>query len=184
MSSGCRLRGPACILGLRHPIFRAMGSTLYDEDILLWSEQQCELLRRLARGERVNDAVDWENLIEEVGDVGRSELNAVASLLQVGLTHLLLIHAAPNPEPVGHWRGEARAALSGAAQRYSPSMARRLRLDLLWALAVDNAGDKLAAMGGPDQPIPAACPYTIEDLVQPRPDLDALLGRLAAAAQA
>src|SRR3712207_3023583 len=69
------------------PIFLPMSS-LYDADILLWSEQQADLLRRLARGERVNDAVDWENVIEEVGDVGRSEFNSVASLLEVGLTHL------------------------------------------------------------------------------------------------
>jgi hypothetical protein len=30
-------------------------SNLYDTDILLWSEQQADLLRRLAAGERVND---------------------------------------------------------------------------------------------------------------------------------
>src|SRR3712207_2252373 len=71
------------------PILPAMGS-LYDADILLWSEQQADLLRRLSRGERVNDAVDWANLIEEVGDVGRSEFNSVVGLLRVGLTHLLL----------------------------------------------------------------------------------------------
>jgi hypothetical protein len=32
-----------------------MGS-LYDEDILAWSERQGALLRRIAAGERVNDA--------------------------------------------------------------------------------------------------------------------------------
>ena len=100
-------------------------SSLYDADILLWSEQQADLLRRLARGERVNDAVDWENVIEEVGDVGRSEFNSVASLLEVSLTHLLLAHASPRPEPVGHWRSEARTALAGAARRYPPSMGPR-----------------------------------------------------------
>jgi hypothetical protein len=52
----------------------------------------------------VNDAVDWENVIEEVGDVGRSEFNSVASLLEVGLTHLLSAHASPRPESVDHWR--------------------------------------------------------------------------------
>jgi hypothetical protein len=156
--------------------------TLYDEDILLWSEQQAELLRRLARGERVNDAVDWENLAEEVGDVGRSEFNRVASLLEVGLTHLLLVHAAPRPDPVAHWRVEARAALAGAARGFSPSMGPRLRLDELWSLALDNVRDKLAAEGGPAAPLPEACPFAVDDLTQRRPDLDALLARLTAAA--
>jgi hypothetical protein len=43
---------------------------LYQDDILLWSERQSELLRRLAGGERVNDQVDWEAVIEDVGRRG------------------------------------------------------------------------------------------------------------------
>ncbi len=125
-----------------------MGS-LYDADILLWSEQQADLLRRLARGERVNDAVDWENVIEEVGDVGRSEFNSVAGLLEVGLTHFVLAHVFPRPEPVGHWRSEARTALAGAARRYAPSMGPRLDLGEIWSLAAAAAGDKLAGDAGP-----------------------------------
>ena len=157
-----------------------MGS-LYDADILLWSEQQADLLRRLARGERVNDAVDWENVIEEVGDVGRSEFNSVASLLEVGLTHLLLAHASPLPEPVGHWQSEAIMALAGAARRYAPSMGVRLDLGEIWAVAVDATRRKLAADGGPARPLPESCPFAVEDLVQRPPDLDALLARLSAA---
>jgi hypothetical protein len=45
-----------------------------------WSAAQADRLRRLARGERVND-LDWENVIEEVESVGRSELRSVKSLL-------------------------------------------------------------------------------------------------------
>jgi len=158
-----------------------MGS-LYDADILLWSEQQADLLRRLARGERVNDAVDWENVIEEVGDVGRSEFNSVASLLEVGLTHLLLAHASPRREPVGHWRSEAVTALAGAARRYAPSMGQRLDLGEIWAVAASAAVNKLASDGGPARPILADCPFVIQDLVRRRPpDLDALLARLPAA---
>jgi hypothetical protein len=160
-----------------------MGS-LYDADILLWSEQQADLLRRLARGERVNNAVDWENVIEEVGDVGRSEFNSVASLLEVGLTHLLLTHASPRPEPVGHWRSEAVTALAGAARRYAPSMGQRIDLDEIWTVAVIAARNKLAADGGPASPLPEDCPYAIEDLVQRLPDLDALLARLVAGSAA
>ena len=160
-----------------------MGS-LYDADILLWSEQQADLLRRLARGERVNDAVDWENVIEEVGDVGRSEFNSVASLLEIGLTHLLLAHASPRPEPVGHWRSEARTALAGAARRYAPSMGARLDLTEIWSLAVVAARDKLAVDGGPAEPLPENCPFAVGDLVQRVPDLDGLLARLANASGA
>ena len=157
-----------------------MGS-LYDADILLWSEQQADLLRRLARGERVNDAVDWENLIEEVGDVGRSEFNGVVSLLRVGLTHLLLAHASPRPAPVGHWQAEASAALADAAERYAPSMGGRINLGRIWAVAVANVARKLAADGGPARPLPSEFPFAVEDLVQHVPDIDALLARVAGA---
>ena len=155
-----------------------MGS-LYDADILLWSEQQADLLRRLARGERVNDAVDWENLIEEVGDVGRSEFNSVASLLEVGLTHLLLAHGSRRPEPVAHWRSEAITALAGAARRYAPSMGQRIDLSEIWTVALAAAREKLALDGGPASPPPYACPFAVGDLIRRPPDLDALLARLA-----
>jgi hypothetical protein len=56
------------------------GAELYEHDILLWSEQQAELLRRLARGERVN-GVNWDHVVEEIDDMGNSELHAVTSLL-------------------------------------------------------------------------------------------------------
>ena len=71
-------------------------SDLYEDDILLWAERQAELLRRRAAGELVNDAeLDWENVAEEVADVGRSELRAVASHLVQALLHDLKAEAWP-----------------------------------------------------------------------------------------
>jgi hypothetical protein len=55
-----------------------MSDDLYERDVLAWSESQAELLRRLARGERVND-VDWAHVVEEIEGVGLSELNALRS---------------------------------------------------------------------------------------------------------
>ena len=46
-----------------------MPNDLYDRDVLAWSEHQADRLRRLARGERVND-LDWEHVVEEIEDVG------------------------------------------------------------------------------------------------------------------
>ena len=47
-------------------------SDLYEADILAWSENQAALLRRLATGERVNNQIDWANVVEEIESVGRS----------------------------------------------------------------------------------------------------------------
>jgi hypothetical protein len=65
-----------------------MPDELYDHDILAWSQYQSSLLRRVARGERVNE-VDWPHVVEEIEDVGLSELNAVRSYLRQLLVHLL-----------------------------------------------------------------------------------------------
>jgi hypothetical protein len=60
------------------------------EYVLLWSEQQADRLRELRRRLRENrDGVDWDHVIEEIEDLGRSELNAFASNLVEALVHLL-----------------------------------------------------------------------------------------------
>ena len=60
---------------------------LYETDILQWSEQQRDLLRRLATGERVNELIDWENVAEEIEAVGSEQLHAVRSHLIQALLH-------------------------------------------------------------------------------------------------
>ena len=61
----------------------------YDADILIWSERQSALLRRLADGEQINDQVDWENVIEEIESMGNEQLHAVTSLLVQALIQML-----------------------------------------------------------------------------------------------
>jgi hypothetical protein len=46
----------------------------YDLDFYAWTRRHGSLLRRLAAGERVNDAdLDWPNIAEEIETLGRSE---------------------------------------------------------------------------------------------------------------
>jgi len=69
----------------------------YDSDILTWSERQATLLRRIAGGERVNDAdIDWPNIAEEIESVGRSELRATESLILQALVHKINAAAWPD----------------------------------------------------------------------------------------
>ena len=46
-------------------------SDLYNTEAVTRAEQQASLLRRIAAGERVNDQVDWENVVEEDRGRGR-----------------------------------------------------------------------------------------------------------------
>jgi hypothetical protein len=77
---------------------------LYDTDILQWSERQSDLLRRHARGERVNALIDWQNVAEEIESVGREQLHDVESLLVQALIHLLKAEAWPLNRDAPNWR--------------------------------------------------------------------------------
>ncbi len=154
-----------------------MPDGLYERDALAWSDQQAGLLRRIAAGERLNEAVDWANVIEEVQDVGRSELRAVKGLLVQALVHLLKCHAWPGSGSAAHWRGELPGFLSGARRSFSPSMRQWINLDDLYADALYEMSAKVDDSGLP-RSLPAVCPYGLDDLVAIRPDLAVLLTKL------
>jgi hypothetical protein len=138
-------------------------SDLYETDILVWSEQQAELLRRLAHGERVNDQLDWEHLIEEVESVGSEQLHAVESLLLQALVHMLKAQGWPLARDVENWRADARGLRAQAANRFAPSMRQRLDLARIYRQALRAVP---ATMDGqPPQPLPDACPATLDELL-------------------
>jgi len=156
-----------------------MPDDLYNRDILAWSQRQAELLRRLAAGERVND-LDWPHVIEEVEDVGRSELNACQSLLGRALDHLLKLYYWPEHPSAMHWRREARVFLRDAARAFSPSMRQAIDLDALYRTA---ARDVLADPYD-DKPVAAAvpaCPITLDALLAAADDVLAVVRRFAPA---
>jgi hypothetical protein len=137
---------------------------LYDSDILLWSERQAALLRQAADGMRVNaEAPDWPNIIEEIESVGRSELNAVQSLLVQALLHDLKIAAWPQSRDVPHWRAEARGFRDDAAEAFTPSMRQRIDVAKLYQRALHRLPDSMD--GQPPLPVPPICPSTLDELL-------------------
>jgi hypothetical protein len=151
-----------------------MPDGLYEHDVLEWADRQSALLRRLARGERVNDAIDWPHVIEEVQDVGLSELHACESLLRQALLHLLKLHLEPDSPAVPHWRGEVVGFLGDAARRFAPSMRRRIDLAGLWQVALHQIA---AERGARPAELPSACPFVLDDLLAEAPDPAALAAR-------
>src|SRR5215469_6146554 len=103
----------------------------YDSDILLWSEHRAALLRRLAAGERVNDQVDWDNVVEEIESVGNEQLHAVESLLVQALRHMLKAHCWPLHRDVETWRADAIDFRGQAQSRFAPSMRQRIDMPKL-----------------------------------------------------
>ena len=61
-----------------------MNSNLYERDFNLWIEQTVTALKN-----KQMETVDWDNLIEEIEDMGKSQKNALESYLQRLIEHIL-----------------------------------------------------------------------------------------------
>jgi hypothetical protein len=154
-----------------------MPDGLYEYDVLAWSQHQADLLRRLARGERVND-VDWAHVAEEIEDVGQSELHSVESDLNRVIVHLLKLLAWPDSTAIEHWYTEIVAFQTNAQRRFTSSMRQRIDLGALHADAIRQlrAGDRRNSVV---RPWPDANPFTLDQLLSGDPD--ELLRHLSAA---
>ena len=73
-------------------------TTLYETDYYLWLEQTIEVLRS-------SDAskIDYQNLIEELTHLGKTELRTVNSLVKQIIIHRLKLDYLPDREPRKHW---------------------------------------------------------------------------------
>ena len=158
------------------------GSTLYDDDILLWSEQQAAAIRRLrdGRGTVPND-LDIDNVAEEIESVGRSELAAAKSFVRLILLHLVKLAAEGDADAAGHWRGELAAFHSELADRYAPSMRQRVAIDALWRDVAERLRLDPSLAGIDPVRLPSACPFDLDDIVGPAFEASALAARLRAA---
>ncbi|MBY0329223.1 MAG: DUF29 domain-containing protein [Acetobacteraceae bacterium] len=108
--------------------------TLYHIDIVTWSRQQAERLRRHAAGERVN-GLDRGHAIEEIEGSGSSEVAAGSSLLPRAMIRALKITRRPESSTASHWRGESGTFLLQAQARSRPSVARSIPVGDLFRTA-------------------------------------------------
>lgn len=136
---------------------------LYDLDVLQWSERQARLLRQLAAGERLNEPVDWANVVEEIESVGRSQVDAVESLWTLAFLHDLKCEAWPLSRDVPHWRAEARLFRRQARRKFTPSMRGKIDLGGLYGDALAGLPDTMDEQ--PPLPVPHVCFATLDDLL-------------------
>ncbi|MBD2385703.1 DUF29 domain-containing protein [Cylindrospermum sp. FACHB-282] len=78
-------------------------TTLYEEDFSLWVADTVSKLKA-----RDNENLDWENLIEEVESLGKSQRKAVRSFLVRLLEHLLKRCYVPMSDCYRGWEIEIR----------------------------------------------------------------------------
>jgi hypothetical protein len=126
----------------------------YETDFVAWANEQGQALRA-----RSMNALDWDNLAEEIEALGRSETDAVVSLLTLAVGHKLRLLARPDDNAAAHWKGEIRTWLSRVAKKHRASM----HIDVQKDVYVDAVVDTLAYMPGVS--LPSECPWTLAELL-------------------
>ena len=136
-----------------------MSDILYEKDIVAWSGQQAELLRR-----RSANALDWDNLAEEIEDVGKSQTQRVASLLVQALRHMLKAIAWPDHRDAPTWRADAIDFRRQARRRFTPSMRKDLDIRDLYADALAATPKTMDGLP-PQCELPPTCPWALDHLL-------------------
>lgn len=142
-------------------------SDLYETDTVSWAREQAGLLRRLSEGERVNDQVDWRNVIEEIEALSRTETRAATSPLTNAMQHKLYLLGWPGNLAERHWQAEVASQLADAAEEYRESMRREIEpaWERLYRRARRRALTHMLDAGPPAVPLPDACPWTLDELL-------------------
>ena len=133
---------------------KANRPPLYETDYQQWIETTVEKLHS-----RDYANVDWDNLIEEIEDVGRNERRSLESNLIVVLLHLLKWQYQPERRS-GSWEGsiiEHRRRIKKALKE-SPSL--QPYLESIFAESyVEAVKQAKAETGLPLEMFPLQCPY-------------------------
>ena len=133
-------------------------NNLYDSDFHEWAETQAGLLRN-----RSSNALDWDNLAEEIEALARNERREIGSRLEVLCQHLLKWQF-QREQRSGSWRGsimEARNRIADVLED-SPTLQPypAARLASAYSRAREGA---LAETGLAD--LPATSPWTAEQVL-------------------
>jgi len=97
--------------------------------------------------------------------VGRSQLNAVESLLVQAIAHEMKAQAWPDTRYVAGWLAEAKGFRGDAVATYARSMRQRIDVGNLYRRALDRIPAHID--GIPPLPLPETCPYALDDLLPP-----------------
>ncbi len=134
---------------------------LYETDYLKWIETT---VKKLLVQDYSN--IDWENLIDEIEDMGRSERRSLKNNLIVVLTHLLKWQYQPNFRS-GSWKGsivEHRRRIREALKD-SPSF--KPYFEEVFAQCYSDAVEQASAETGLSVEIlPQVCPYTSAEVLE------------------
>jgi hypothetical protein len=136
-----------------------MSKTQYETDFYAWLTEQAGHLRA-----KRWEALDIENLVEELDTLGRSERNALWSHLRILLLHLLKWRYQPERR-TRSWRGSITRARQNVARRLQQPSLRRELSDFITEAYADARRLAADQTGLPLATFPEMCEWN-EDQVQ------------------
>jgi hypothetical protein len=136
---------------------------LYEEDFYVWTEVQADLLRA-----RRFEALDLDNLIEEVEGSGDAKKSAVLSNATVIIEHLLKLQYSPAQDPRSSWIDFVLEHRNRLEFDLTPQLRQILddELPRVYAIARRTAERRLRIHGedAAASALPATCPYTADQI--------------------
>ncbi len=152
---------------------RISSSQLYDHDYYAWIQDQVRTLR-----ERRIEDVDWENVAEEIEDLGKSERRSVQSHLENLIEHLLKLsytRGTTRARNARLWEGTGELARLRIRHLLDESLSLRPTIGELFPHAYKAARiTTRVALKLPRNAIPETPPWTLEQVMDdsfvPMPD--------------
>ena len=134
--------------------------TLYETDDYLWLESTIELLKN-----KQFKALDLENLIEELEDLGSEKKHAVVSFLNQLLRHLLLLQywTSESENNSVHWQEEIYNFRSELNERLTTTLRNYLEKELERIYQKALKAVKIKTQNSVE--FPSECPYTLDELL-------------------
>ena len=137
-----------------------MNSTTHEQDFYAWTQEQSQLLKTGQLHQ-----IDWQNIAEEIEDMGRSEKRQLDSRLELLIMHLLKWQFQPNLRSRS-WQltiKEQRLRLSKLLQK-NPSLQPNLTeaIEDVYPLATLSAERETGL-----SLFPETCPYTLIEILSP-----------------
>lgn len=137
-----------------------VATARYDDDVIAWAEEQAKLLRS-----KQFDALDIENIAEEIEDVGKSEQRELESRMAVLLAHLLKWQLQPKRRGAS-WLRTINIQRTSIERRLrkTPSLKRCIYDVEWWEDAWGDARVLLEKETGIVE-VPRECPWTIDQVL-------------------
>jgi len=129
-------------------------TSLYETDFVQWTEEQAKALK-----EHNEKALDWDNLKEEIDDLGKEQINAVHSFLKQIIIHRLKLDYSNEILSRGYWIDEVDDFQDEIERRLTKTLLNKINIEAEYERA------KRKVLKIYDINLPNKCPYTFADLM-------------------